>query len=373
MCLDDWHLPPAFNNAMEDEASIPGSEPVTEESTGSSEEGSSVRRRCHLCKLMDATRGVAEDNDSGRWVTLVCRNCSPFIKSTIALSTRCRGCRRYANFGPIGGSRRDARHCKRHRQPDEINLSRKRCDFFKSDLDRNTYCTDVPTVSFRGSNYCEWHARQSAVAQASDGRGRAPADKIYMLPSAQRKTPRQCIREGCHLTASFGDAHSGAILCSGHREPQHVDLIHKKRCEHRGCQRNPSYGLPSEGLARFCKEHRPGSYIDLRSRKCQYPYGCGKRPSFGDVSDGIARFCMGHKLPHHVNVKSRSGKPAAARGRGWAGAGAGSGLGFGVWGLRFGVRYRVGLAMKRWWMCFGVRGSGFGLVLTARRVCEQEM
>ena len=85
-----------------------------------------------------------------------------------------------------------------------------------------------------------------------------------------------------------------------------MDMIHKKRCEHASCDRNPAYGLPSEGLARFCKEHRPVAYIDLRSRKCQHPYGCAKRPSFGDESDGIARFCMKHKLAHHINVKSRS-------------------------------------------------------------------
>jgi len=302
---DEWQLPPAFG-ATEDDGSVPGTEPVTEESAGSCEEGVPplLRRRCDLCKLMDATRGVAEMSDSGRWMTRVCRRCSQFIKSTIALSTRCQGCRRYATFGPAGGSRRDARHCKRHRQPYEINVSKKRCDF-KLDcaksplLDRHATCPNAPFISFKGSNYCSWHARDV------DLRGGEMSASISVLPVAQNKPSRQCIRDECHLTASFGDAEKGAILCSFHREPQHVDLIHKKRCEHGACERNPAYGLPSEGLARFCKEHHPGSYIDLRSRKCQWMYGCGKRPSFGDTCDGIARFCMEHKLRQHVNVKSR--------------------------------------------------------------------
>ena len=301
---DDWQLPPALG-AMEEDGSVPMMEPVTEESAGSLEDGGGLRRRCHLCKLMDATRGVAEASDSGRWLTLVCRHCSQFIKRTIALSTRCHGCRRYANFGPVGGTRRDALHCKRHRQPYEINVARKRCEYGSElpGLLRHGMCTDVPVVSISGSRYCTWHG-QHAARLGGGVNGDSGAD-ITLLPSAGRNTERQCIREGCTLTASFGDSSTGAIVCSIHRQRHHVDMIHKKRCEHGSCDRNPAYGLPSEGIARFCKEHRPGSYIDLRSRKCQHPYGCGKRPSFGDDSDGIARFCMRHKLAHHINVKSR--------------------------------------------------------------------
>lgn len=302
---DDWQLPPALG-AVEEDGSAPMMEPVTEESAGSSEEGAGLRRRCHLCKLMDATRGVAEDSDSGRWLTLVCRHCSQFMKSTIALSTRCHSCRRYANFGPVGGTRRDALHCKRHRQPYEINVSRKRCDYGSElvGLPRRDMCSDVPVVSFRGSRYCAWHGQVRAGLGAGS-KGKGDYSQVTPLPSAGKKQARQCIREGCKLTASFGDSHTGAIVCSGHRDAHHVDMIHKKRCEHASCDRNPAYGLPSEGLARFCKEHRPVAYIDLRSRKCQHPYGCAKRPSFGDESDGIARFCMKHKLAHHINVKSR--------------------------------------------------------------------
>lgn len=307
MVSDDWHLPPAFGDAglAEDEGSMAAMEPLTDDSAGSSEDGSGGRRRCDLCKLMDATRGVAEDGEAGRWKTLVCRHCSQFMKSTVALSTRCLGCRRYANFGPIGGSRRDARHCKRHRLPTEINVSRKRCDFrsklaHASPLHRHSQCSGVPVVSFRGSNYCSWHAKNIGDTSVAGD----PSDQMSFLLLPQKKY-RQCIRENCQQYAGFGDAETGAILCSRHRESHHVDLVHKKRCEHSTCDKNPSYGLPAEGVARFCKEHRPGSYVDLRSRKCQHPYGCSKRPSFGDLSDGIARFCMVHKLARHVNVKSK--------------------------------------------------------------------
>ena len=61
-------------------------------------------------------RGVADETSDGQWKVLLCRQCSIFAANALSLVTRCQLCRRYATFGPAGGSRSDALHCKRHRQ-----------------------------------------------------------------------------------------------------------------------------------------------------------------------------------------------------------------------------------------------------------------
>ncbi|KAJ1493526.1 hypothetical protein T484DRAFT_1610275, partial [Baffinella frigidus] len=116
---------------------------------------------------------------------------------------------------------------------------------------------------------------------------------------------RPCLEEGCGKHASFGEQSTGAIWCSQHSKPHHVDLVHKRRCEADGCVKQPSFGPSRHTLPRFCASHKPANFIDLKQRKCQHPFGCTKRPSFGDPTDGIARFCMQHKLRRHLNVKSR--------------------------------------------------------------------
>lgn len=85
----------------------------------------------------------------------------------------------------------------------------------------------------------------------------------------------------------------------------HVDLVHRRRCMSPGCDKHPSFGLQTDGVARYCRQHKPYQCVDLKARKCQHSWGCSKRPSFGDTGDGIPKFCMMHKLPQHVNVRSR--------------------------------------------------------------------
>eukprot|EP00293_Proteomonas_sulcata_P008102 CAMPEP_0184306002 /NCGR_PEP_ID=MMETSP1049-20130417/15113_1 /TAXON_ID=77928 /ORGANISM="Proteomonas sulcata, Strain CCMP704" /LENGTH=336 /DNA_ID=CAMNT_0026618169 /DNA_START=22 /DNA_END=1029 /DNA_ORIENTATION=+ len=209
----------------------------------------------------------------------------------MALSTRCQVCRRYATFGPVGGRRRDARHCKRHRTPGEVNVARKRCEF----VDGNgLMCMEPPSYgeeSTGSPKFCVWHKHYNHM------------NLVHCKSSAQ--LARRCSFPSCEQTASFGDVETGAIFCGTHRQQRHVDLIHRKRCEAEHCTRHPSYGSKADGVARFCKIHKPWNYVDLKARKCQHPYGCTKRPSFGDAADGLARFCLQHKHRHHVNVKSR--------------------------------------------------------------------
>jgi hypothetical protein len=80
-----------------------------------------------------------------------------------------------------------------------------------------------------------------------------------------------------------------------------------RKCE--GCQlkARPSFGLPSEGKARWCagcaKGH-PGA-ADVVSKKCE---DCGRKaPSLGLPAEGIKRWCAGCAKAHAgaVNVEAR--------------------------------------------------------------------
>ncbi|KAJ1493525.1 hypothetical protein T484DRAFT_1768194 [Baffinella frigidus] len=126
---EDWYLPPSLGGSDWAETPVGASgcaSGFSEESGYLSDDGE-VRRRCSLCKLMDATRGVTEEGEEGLWSTLLCRHCAQFIKKTISISTRCHSCKRFANFGPVGGKRRDAKHCKRHAGYKEVNVHTLRC------------------------------------------------------------------------------------------------------------------------------------------------------------------------------------------------------------------------------------------------------
>ena len=214
---------------------------------------------------MDATRGVAEDEDEGRWISHSCRHCAQFLPSTVSLSTRCTYCKRYATYGPLGGCRRQALHCKRHALSSEESVV-------------GTRCLNLAGGIESGSLWGE---------------------------DARRHNARQCSAEGCANTASFGTLGGVPVSCREHCAADHVDLVHRRRCESPGCDKHPSFGLREEGVARYCRRHKPYQCVDLKARKCQYTWGCSKRPSFGDVSDGIPRFCMQHKQVTHLNVRSR--------------------------------------------------------------------
>ena len=100
---EDWYLPPALGGSDWGEGHASG---LFSEESGYASDEQEGRRRCNLCKLMDATRGVTEEGDEGLWSTLLCRHCAQFVKKTISISTRCHACKRFANFGPVGGKRR---------------------------------------------------------------------------------------------------------------------------------------------------------------------------------------------------------------------------------------------------------------------------
>lgn len=148
---------------------------------GCSSQGDAANRKrlCGICGVMDATRGVAEESEEGRWTLLSCRHCAQFLKSTVSLSTRCTYCRRYATYGRPGGCRRQAVHCKRHSTSSEESVVGTRC----LNLGNHLVATELGL----------W------------GEGEGEGSWSGLVGAGERKPlPRQCLTEGCASTASFG-------------------------------------------------------------------------------------------------------------------------------------------------------------------------
>lgn len=94
--------------------------------------------------------------------------------------------------------------------------------------------------------------------------------------------------------ATFTDKHTtytrveSAILVREAEHPYQLALMHtlipslQRRCESAGCERQPSFGNISEGVAKFCRDHRRVGDQDVRHPRCQNA-SCGKIPLFGQV------------------------------------------------------------------------------------------
>jgi hypothetical protein len=67
------------------------------------------------------------------------------------------------------------------------------------------------------------------------------------------------------------------------------------------CQHRSMFGVRG-GRARHCRQHRQPEEIDLVHKRCEMS-GCGKQASFGDATDRVPRHCSQHKLSDHVIVR----------------------------------------------------------------------
>jgi len=148
-----------------------------------------------------------------------------------------------------------------------------------------------------------------------------------------------CSTEGCHALATHGQRGQATSVCALHRGVGFIDRRHK-RCQYApdapdehatetpnaSCTRQPSYGDPGEGVARFCAHHRGPLHVDVRSRLCgaadcfltasfgKPPVTLHRDTSLARMGDGelaVPRrgqraplFCKQHKLPGHINLKT---------------------------------------------------------------------
>ncbi|CAN0057130.1 unnamed protein product, partial [Pylaiella littoralis] len=115
---------------------------------------------------------------------------------------------------------------------------------------------------------------------------------------------RKCAHRGCTKEPRFGVAGTKtAEFCSGHAKDGMVNVCHKK-CTHRGCPKQPKFGVAGTKTAEFCSGHAEGGMVNVRSRKCAHR-GCTKEPRFGVAGTKTAEFCSPHAEDGMVNVCSK--------------------------------------------------------------------
>lgn len=242
-------------------------------------------RKCKCGSDEKVTHGIASEFD-GTWQEFLCIYCGSNSEVAEFLRFKCTECRRHANFGPAGGSRRSAIHCKRHQQKFEVNLLSKVCAFSGGCSVRPTFGDSATRVLM----FCNRHKRPSDV------------DLVH----------RRCEHPGCGTVPTFGDSEEGRTrFCAAHRLPGQFDLVNR-RCRHpEGCDVQPTYGSPADGVAAFCAQHRGPQHVDVKSRRCSAVEGCARQPHFGLPGDRFPSFCRSHRHESHVELLNRRSPPAA--------------------------------------------------------------
>ncbi len=234
-------------------------------------------KKC-ACGSEEVTHGIPSKLD-GAWQDYLCFPCGSQSQGAETLRFKCEVCRRYASFGPAG-SRRNASHCKQHRQETEVNLLSKVCNFSGG-------CTVRPTFgdpTERALLFCNRHKRPTDV------------DLVH----------RRCEKPGCSTIPVFGDSEEGrARFCATHRLPGQFDLVNR-RCRHpEGCDVQATYGSPVDGAAAFCAQHRGLHHVDVKSRRCSAVEGCARQPHFGWPGDRVPSYCASHRHQAHVELLNR--------------------------------------------------------------------
>lgn len=104
----------------------------------------------------------------------------------------------------------------------------------------------------------------------------------------------------CGKTAHYNIAGNKAIFCGKHREPNMINVIHKK-CEVIGCHITPVYNFPGNTTCRFCKMHKLNNMIDVKNKSCESDK-CTKQPMYNIHGTKNGRFCAEHKHASMIDV-----------------------------------------------------------------------
>lgn len=161
---------------------------------------------------------------------------------------------------------------------------------------------------------CTTGGGETVVSTHGDGKKQILKGKIRM-GSCQH-------RGGCNRQSVFGDKDEGkAKWCRLHRNSSHVDL-RNPRCMFEGCDHRRVYGPPPAAAASspvgvgrpldsnkskplYCFRHKGPEDIDLIHKRCMHIEGCRKNPCFGSPGDGLARFCQVALLLHLGEVLTK--------------------------------------------------------------------
>ena len=115
---------------------------------------------------------------------------------------------------------------------------------------------------------------------------------------------KRCVYEGCNKHPTFNlPTETKPLFCFEHKKENMVDIKHK-RCVYEGCNKQPTFNLPTETKPLFCFEHKKENMINVKDKKCVYE-GCNKRPNFNLPTETKPLFCFEHKKENMINVKDK--------------------------------------------------------------------
>ena len=230
---------------------------------------------CKECKVKWATFGpIGGSSKNAEY----CKRHKPAFGYVNVVSKRCKLCDIQPNFGPIGGSKKDAEYCKDHKPPGYVDVKNKRCKL----------CDTRPTFgpiggSKNDAEYCKDHKPALGYEDVCNKRCKL-----------------------CDIIPTFGPiggSRKDTKYCKDHKPPGYVDVVHK-RCKL--CDIQPTFGPigGSKKDAEYCKEHKPPGYVDVKNKRCKL---CDIIPTFGPIggSKKDAEYCADHKPPGYVDVCSK--------------------------------------------------------------------
>jgi hypothetical protein len=111
-----------------------------------------------------------------------------------------------------------------------------------------------------------------------------------------------CESGDCIKRATFGDKNEIPKRCYDHKEPWHIDVVHKL-CEEDGCIDRAYKCEINKKTPTYCYKHAPKNYINPSAKKCGID-GCPTTPSYNVPGERAGLTCYTHKQPEYVNVVS---------------------------------------------------------------------
>ncbi|CAM9526826.1 unnamed protein product, partial [Discosporangium mesarthrocarpum] len=217
-------------------------------------------------------------------------------------------CNKNPSFAPRGETRR--RFCKRHSEPDMVNVYYKYCD--------TEGCHNRAVWSNSNQRACSTHRIPGMTGKTSTCQFAGtlcsrlasyamPGDKARLCgehkePGMVQVRTRKCKHESCDKIPSFGYEGNSRDYCKLHsKEGMVYNAGSRERCRAEGCTMPGSFRGPGVGQM-YCKDHKEEGMRGVQMKQCEEPR-CTLPATFGMPSDKNAVFCSYHKRPEMQSCK----------------------------------------------------------------------
>ncbi|CAM9272957.1 unnamed protein product [Choristocarpus tenellus] len=216
-------------------------------------------------------------------------------------------CTKNPSFAPRGETRR--RFCKRHSEPEMVNVYYKYCDtegcleraVWSNSSSRACEAHRVPGMTGKSST-CQFEGETCSRLASYAFQGQKPRFcALHKTPEMVQTRTRKCKDELCEKIPSFGFDGNSREYCKTHALE---GMVYNAggRCPHPGCRLSGSFNYKGVKGEVFCKNHRAEDMVDVLTKRCEEK-GCAYAANFGDPEEKKKRFCSGHKKPGMQNCK----------------------------------------------------------------------